>query len=194
MRKAAGHCVASGLAVSLSPDYRVVFFVRGECEVIFWIALFVAQTATAPTQVERGEALFFDASKGCASCHALKGRGTAVGPNLMEVVRLSPAGIATAIRSTATQYVQTVKPKTGDAFPAMPGPKDDATVSAFDLSKNPPELRKFDKADVTMTSGSAWKHPPAERGYTNEQLADLITYIRYTLTGSRKPVDPSEVQ
>ena len=45
-----------------------------------WIALLLAQAAV-PSQTDRGEALFFDAEKGCASCHALKGKGTAVGPD-----------------------------------------------------------------------------------------------------------------
>src|ERR1039457_7387736 len=48
---------------------------------MFWIVLFLAQAAV-PSQIERGEALFFDAQQGCGSCHALKGKGTAVGPDL----------------------------------------------------------------------------------------------------------------
>ena len=87
---------------------------------MFWILLFLAQGA-ASNQLDRGEALFNDTTNGCVTCHALKGKGTAVGPDLKGVSRLSPKGIAMAIRSTATMYVQTAKVKSGGTFPAMPG-------------------------------------------------------------------------
>jgi hypothetical protein len=80
---------------------------------MFWIALLLAQTAVTP-QIERGEALFFDPAKGCASCHALKGRGTAVGPDLKVIGGLAPPAIAVAARSTITTYVQNVKLKSRD--------------------------------------------------------------------------------
>ena len=38
-----------------------------------WIFLLLAQAAV-PSQTERGEALFFDAQKGCGNCHALKAK------------------------------------------------------------------------------------------------------------------------
>ena len=53
---------------------------------MFWLFLFLAQ-AGAPTQVDRGEALFMDATRGCATCHSLKGKGTAVGPDLKDIAR-----------------------------------------------------------------------------------------------------------
>ena len=87
---------------------------------MFWIVLLMAQAAV-PSQTERGEALFFDAQQGCGSCHALKGKGTAVGPDLTGLGRLGPQAIAMAARSTVTQYVQVVKLKAGGSFPAMPG-------------------------------------------------------------------------
>ena len=74
---------------------------------MFWVCLFLAQGAAAqsavPTQIERGEALFFGSPPACGTCHSLKGRGTAIGPDLKGVARLSPAGIAMAIRSTVTR-------------------------------------------------------------------------------------------
>src|SRR5215475_9501750 len=111
-----------------------------------WIALLLAQAAV-PSQTERGEALFFDAKNGCASCHALKGKGTAVGPDLSGISRISPAGIATAIRSTVTQYVQSTKMKAGgDAFPGIA-----SGDQVYDLSKMPPE-KVGAKADIASTT------------------------------------------
>lgn len=161
---------------------------------MFWIALLLAQAAV-PSQTDRGEAVFFEAQKGCASCHSLKGRGTAVGPDLTNIGRLQPAAIAMGIRSTATQYVQTVKLKTGEQFPAMPGPKDAQNLKLYDLSKMPPELHNVAASEVaSMTPNDKWRHPPGQAGYTNGQIADVVAYIRYVASGSRKQVDPDEVR
>lgn len=160
---------------------------------MIWIALLLWANSAAPQHVQRGEALF---GERCTGCHALKGRGTAVGPDLSVMGRLPPRAIATAIRSTATQYVQTVKLKTGEAFPGMPLPGDDSHSKFYDVSKMPPELRQIAPADIQSSTASqdAWKHPPAIANYTNADIADIIAYIKYAVTGSVKPVDSGEVE
>jgi mono/diheme cytochrome c family protein len=161
---------------------------------MLWITLLLAQTAVTP-QIDRGEALFHDATKGCASCHALKGRGAAVGPDLKNIGGLAPPAIAVATRSTITSYVQNVKLKSKESFPAMPGAKDEKTIQLYDLSKTPAELRKIERTEIeSMTNNDTWKHPPLAKKYTDEQMADIVAYIRYAVTGSRKSVDPSEVR
>jgi mono/diheme cytochrome c family protein len=157
-------------------------------------ALFLMQSALPP-QIERGQTLFMDAAKGCSSCHALKGQGTAVGPDLKIISQMAPRAIVMMMKGTLTQYVQTVKLKTGEPFPAMPGKKDDKTVAFYDLSKTPPELRTVDKADVeSMRNNETWKHPPVVREYTAEQVADIVAYVHYAGTGERKKVDPDDVR
>ena len=159
-----------------------------------WIALLWAQAAV-PSQTERGEALFFDAQKGCASCHALKGKGTAVGPDLTAIGKLPPAAIAMAARSTVTQYVQVVNLKSKEKFPAYTASKDDKSVTMFDLSKTPPEKKVVTPEDIASTAGNdTWKHPPAAAKINAAQLADIVAYIKFAATGSRKAVDPSEAQ
>jgi mono/diheme cytochrome c family protein len=161
---------------------------------MFWIVLLFAQAAV-PSQTERGEALFFDAQKGCGNCHALKGKGTAVGPDLTVMGRLAPAAIAMAARSTVTQYVQVVKLKSGGSFPAMTGKKDDKTVELFDLSKMPPERKEVAPGDIaSMGSNDVWKHPPAAAKISNEQLADVVAYLKFAASGSKKAVSPDDVQ
>ena len=160
---------------------------------MFWIVLLFAQAAV-PTQTERGEALFFDAQKGCATCHALKGKGTAIGPDLTVMGRLAPAAIAMAARSTVTQYVQVAKVKGGGSFPAMTGKKDDKSVVLFDLSKMPPEKKELPPADFSMGSNDKWKHPPAADKISNEKLADIIAYVKFASTGTRKSVSPDDVR
>jgi mono/diheme cytochrome c family protein len=159
---------------------------------MIWLALLLAQSAV-PTQIDRGEALFSDATRGCSSCHALKGKGTAVGPDLKDIARLSPRGISMAIRSTVTQYVQVVKLKSGESFPGMP-PTDQST-QVYDLSKMPPQPHQAAKADVaSMSPNNNWKHPPSARKYTPEELADLIAYVRFAGANNRQAVSPDDVR
>ena len=161
---------------------------------MFWpLLLLFAQTATPPTQIDRGEAIFTDATNGCVSCHALKGKGTAVGPDLRIDARLTPVAIAMAIRSTVTQYVQLAKLKTGETFPSMTGATTGDTVEVFDLSKMPPESHKVPKSDVSYSPNNSWKHPPSQKEWTKEQMADLIAYIRYAGAGNRGKVDPDDI-
>ena len=161
---------------------------------MLFAALFLMQSALSP-QIQRGQAIFVDATKGCVSCHALKGQGTAIGPDLKLASSLAPRAIVTMMRTTLTQYVQTVKLKKGDAFPAMPGPKDAKTVDLYDLSKMPPELHKVEQSDIeSMKNNETWKHPPLTRGYTPEEMADVIAYVKYAGNGDRKKIDPDDVK
>ena len=159
---------------------------------IWALILFLAQAAV-PTQIERGEALFSDAERGCVSCHSMKGKGTAVGPDLKDLSRIPPKGIAMAIRSTVTQYVQIVKLKSGESFAAMP--PGDKTNVIYDLSKMPPEPHNATKADVaSMSANNGWKHPPAVRKYTPEEMADIVTYVRFAGANNRQAVSPDDIK
>jgi hypothetical protein len=109
--------------------------------------------------------------------------------------KLPAPAIATAIRSTATEYVQAVKLKSGETFPGMPMAGDDNNTQFYDVSKMPPQLRKIERSDlVSATPQSIWKHPPALANYTSQQIADITAYVRYAVSGSVKPVDPADVE
>jgi putative heme-binding domain-containing protein len=158
------------------------------------ILLAAMQEFTGPEQAKRGYALFFESSKAaCGSCHALSGRGTPAGPDLKVIARVPPRGLATAILSTRTQYVQEVKLKSGQSFPGMRVKEDDQTAEYYDLSKMPPELRKLARADIeSARDNETWKHPPASADLSSQELADLIAYIKYAVykfTGTVKPED-----
>jgi hypothetical protein len=76
--------------------------------------------------------------------------------------------------------VQSVEPKTGEPFPAMKVKEDDKVVELYDLSKTLPELRKMDKAEIgSMKDNASWKHPPSSLEYTNEELADIIAFVKW---------------
>ncbi len=160
----------------------------------FTVALIGISCAMAQTQLQRGEKLFLDTEKGCASCHQVKDKGTAVGPDLTGMAKISPQVVTMGVRSSLTQYVVKAKPKTGDAFPAMPGAKDATSVQLWDLSKKPPEMKKFAKEEVTFVGNDAWKHPPYVAKITNADLADIVFYLRATLANVKTPVKPEDVQ
>ena len=162
---------------------------------MIWLSLLLLLQAAAPTpQIDRGQTLFF-AEKGCGGCHALKGRGTAVGPDLKVLGKVGVRALVTAIRATRTEYVEIIKLKEGEAFPAMKVSADAATMQYYDLSKRPPELKKFAPADVQSKADNAtWKHPPSVSGYTNEQIADIVAFIRWAAAGDKKAVDPADVE
>jgi mono/diheme cytochrome c family protein len=161
---------------------------------MIWLLTLLFAQAGAPSQIDRGQALYLNAERGCASCHALKGQGTAVGPDLKGISRLTPKAISMSLRSTVTQYVQIVKLKSGESFPAMP-PEDKPTTKIYDLSKTPPAPHEIAKGDVvSMAANNGWKHPPATHKYTNEELADIVAYIRFAGANNRQPVSPDDVQ
>jgi mono/diheme cytochrome c family protein len=147
----------------------------------------------APEQAQRGGELF--GQKNCSNCHQFDGRGTAIGPDLKNIARVSPRAIGVAILSTRTQNVISVKLKAGESFPAIRAKEDEKSIELYDLTKDPPALRKFERAEIESTKDNeSWKHPPATTELTNEQLADVIAYIRWVALRDKKGVDPSEVR
>jgi hypothetical protein len=163
---------------------------------MIWLSVLLFLQASPPNpQIERGQTLFV-ADTGCATCHALKSHGTAVGPDVKPLGRVGVRALVTAIRASRTEYVETIKLKAGDTFPGMKSAASDATtLQYYDLSKTPPELRKFAAADVqSKADNGAWKHPPSSGGYTNQQMADIVAYIRWAAAGDRKAVDPGDVE
>jgi mono/diheme cytochrome c family protein len=156
-----------------------------------------AAEAKPPAQAARGQAAFFDESvpAHCGGCHSLAKKGTAVGPDLTRLAHLNARAIVMAIRATRTEYVQSVKLKNGKDFPGMPGAKDETTVQYFDLSETPPALRKLARSDIASVGDNAtWKHPPESAGYTAQQLADLIAYIKWASYGDTKGVNPADTE
>ncbi len=160
-------------------------------------ALAPASDAKPPAQAARGQAMFFDENvvMRCGGCHSLAGKGTAVGPDISRLARLNARAIAMAIRATRTQYVQVIKLKAGGEFPGMPAAKDTGTLRYYDVSSTPPALRTLEQKDVASIGDNAtWKHPPESAGYTAQQLADVIAYIKWASYGDTKGVNPDDIE
>jgi putative heme-binding domain-containing protein len=164
---------------------------------VLLVSAYSVMAAGPPAQAARGQAAFFDENVAahCSGCHSLAQKGTAVGPDLTRLAHLNARAIVMAIRATRTEYVQSVKLKDGKEFAGMPGAKDETTVQYYDLSATPPVLRKLGKSDIASVGDNAsWKHPPESAGYTPQQLADVIAYIKWASYGDTKGVRPEDVQ
>lgn len=157
-----------------------------------------APEAKPPAQAGRGQVAFFDETVAahCGGCHALAHKGTAVGPDLTRLAHLNARAIVLAIRATRTQYVQWIKLKNGKEFPGMPAAKDEGTTAQYyDLSATPPAMKKLEKSDIASVGDNAsWKHPPESAGYTAQQLADVIAYIKWASYGDTKGVNSADTE
>jgi len=148
-------------------------------------------------QIQRGHDLFVKSPKGvaCATCHNLAGEGTAIGPDLTTMGSMgTPHVIVSTMRMSMTNYVQSFKTAHGGTFPGMLKEKGKDETEVWDLSQMPPALRKLPNAEiVSVQRDQTWKHPPASVDYTPQELADLISFLRWAATGSVKEVKASEV-
>src|SRR5579872_620976 len=154
--------------------------------------------ATLSAQVQRGRELFAHSTKGtaCGSCHVLSDVGTAVGPDLTKLASaVGPRGLAMAIQMNMTAYVQEVKTAT-TTFPGLEKQRQGDEIEVWDLSQTPAVLRKFTTKEIVSmkVNPTLWKHPPAEAGYTSQELADVVGFIRWASTGTQKEIKPDEVE
>ncbi len=149
-----------------------------------------------PEQAKRGKQFFTNAPKGvsCATCHQLEGVGTEVGPDLKRLASVvSAKGLVMTINMTATAYLQTARIGRR-SFPAMVKSKVGDSMELWDLSANPPALLKVKTVEVEeLKLGAKWTHPPTAAAYSKEQLADIISYLRWAATGSSAEVKASEL-
>lgn len=162
------------------------------------LTLCVTAQTQPPPQAQRGKELFQKSPKGvaCATCHTLGGIGTAVGPDLKNISSVVGShGLVKTMQMQSTAYVQLVKLAAGESFPGIQKQKQGEELEIWDLSKNPPELRKLASKEVTsMTGDHKWKHPAAAADYTSQELADIIGFLKFASTGSRKELKVEDVE
>lgn len=149
-------------------------------------------------QVQRGRELFVKPPKGvaCGTCHQLAGVGTAVGPDLTKLASaVGPRGLVMAIQMSMTAYVEEVATTEG-TFPGLAKQKTAEEYEIWDLSQNPPVLRKLTIKQVTSMklNPQLWKHPPTTAEYTAQELADIVAFLKWAATGSQKEIKPEDVE
>lgn len=160
-------------------------------------ALAGALAAQMPDQAKRGSDLFFRTSKGlpCATCHQLEGKGTPAGPDLKNIAVATPKGMVLAILARRTAYVQQVEMKNGKRYTVIQHTETPDTIVYYDLAGKTPVELTLKKADIARKRDNAtWMHPPESVGYSNQELADVIAYIKYVCRGSTDTVTPEEVK
>ncbi len=156
-----------------------------------------AQDKAAPTpQIERGRELFTNAKKGiaCKTCHSLGGVGTAIGPNLTNMAANgSVHSIVLTMHMTMTEHVYRIKTATS-SFPGILKQKYGDRVEYYDLSQIPPVARMLYLNQIVSTErDEKWRHPPALANYTPQELADVISYLKFAATGSQQEIAASDI-
>ena len=154
--------------------------------------------ADAPTeQTQRGKELFLHSPKGlaCATCHSLEGNGNAIGPDLTRLASVvGPKGLVMTIQMSMTAYVQQIELQNGRSFPGIQKSKEGDILEVYDLSKTPAVLLHLKSSDVaSMKPNTAWSHPPTSAGYTPQEFADIIAYLKFASNGVAKEVKVTDL-
>lgn len=151
-----------------------------------------------PAQVVRGQEVFEKSAKGaaCATCHQIKNIGTAVGPDLTKLASVVGShGLVKTIQMQSTEYVQEVKTADGKTFSGILKQKQGDELQIWNLSEAKPVLLTLASKDVTsMSRETKWKHPPTSAGYSSQELADIIGFLKWASTGSRTVIKIEDVE
>lgn len=149
-----------------------------------------------PEQAGRGHRLFFEPERegACGACHALGGRGIAVGPDLSNLGSKSARDMASAIRSNHSRHVLTATLNHGEVFPALRAEQAEKWIKLYDLSVTPPVLRTLERPEiVSLHENTDWSHAGVVKDYRPEQLADIIAYIRWASSGEKAEVNGEQL-
>ena len=151
-------------------------------------------------QAQFGSTVFFDAARsaGCALCHSYSHEGGPIGPDLSTVAKKAPRDIYQSIVKPAPSpdYPQaTVTTRDGKTVTGVPKQKTEVVIQLYDLSSVPPVLRSFYPADGVKTGASASGVPYAHdlSGYSKDEVAALIAFLKSADGGPPKDVTPQEL-
>jgi hypothetical protein len=153
------------------------------------------QDKVPPTaQIQRGREYFVNSPKGtaCKRCHQLGGVGPAIAPDLTTMASYgSVHSLVMTMHMKLTENVLQIKTPVG-AFPGILKSKAGSRIEVYDLSKLPPELRTFGTNQIiSMDRDEKWKHPPALANYNQQELADIIAFLRWAATGAQAEIAPA---
>jgi len=131
-----------------------------------------------PAGAARGHELFFDpARENCGVCHAIGGRGIAIGPDLAGKPQITLSDIDV----TRSRHVLTAKLKAGEEFPALAGERSEGQLRLYDLTLAPPVLRTFASAEVTaLVPTPSWRHSDFVKDYSRAELEAIVVYLRWS--------------
>jgi mono/diheme cytochrome c family protein len=133
-----------------------------------------------PPLAARGHGLFFDpARENCGVCHAIGGRGIAIGPDLK-----SQPDLVKLVRSTQSRHVLTAKLGSGEEFPALLVEQKVRQIRLYDVTLAPPVLRTFAREEVaSLSENPSWRHSDFVKDYSQAELEDIAVYLRWATEG-----------
>lgn len=135
-----------------------------------------------------GRSIFFDDTEpaSCGVCHAYRGKGGRVGPDLTDVAGMAPREILRDIlrpdrAATDPRYAKIqITTRDGQLYVGVKSDETEDVIRLYDTSSMPPVLRTFLKSDVVSTEKLNGSVMPGNYGqkYSQKDLLDLVTYIK----------------
>ena len=142
----------------------------------------------ADGDVRRGRTLF-EGKGECRDCHAVRGEGSRVGPDLTRIGLVRRAGELERSLLEPKAEVQPenrfykVLPKSGGSVVGRLLNRDTYTVQLVDLDER---LRSFQVADLREHGFDVTPMPPARDKLSTQEIADVVSYLS-SLRGEAAP-------
>ena len=143
---------------------------------------------TTDGDVRRGRALF-EGKGECRDCHAVRGEGSRVGPDLTRIGLVRRVGELERSLLEPDAEVQPenrfyeVSPKSGEPVAGRLLNRDTYTVQLIDLDER---LRSFQIADLRDHGFDDTPMPPARDALSTQEIADVVSYLS-SLRGEAAP-------
>ena len=158
---------------------RVVEYLRSMSE---------GRETTTDGDAARGRALF-EGKGECLDCHAVRGEGSRVGPDLTRIGLMRRAGelerslLDPEAEVQAENRFYQVSPKNGQPVVGRLLNRDTFTVQLIDLDER---LRSFQIADLREHGFDSTPMPPAREKLSTREIADVVSYL-LSLRGPAAP-------
>jgi putative heme-binding domain-containing protein len=151
-------------------------------------AMGAGRETTADGDPRRGRTLF-EGKGECRDCHAVRGEGSRVGPDLTRIGLVRRAGELERSLLEPQAEVQPenrfykVSPKNGTPVVGRLLNRDTFTVQLIDLDER---LRSFQIAELREHGFDATPMPPARDKLSTQEIADVVSYLS-SLRGEAAP-------
>jgi putative heme-binding domain-containing protein len=119
----------------------------------------------------------------CAACHAIRGTGGKVGPDLSAVAGqndLVKRIVSPEAKSDSAYALITVTAKDGRVVTGVKRRETDEVIQVYDVSASPPVSRSISKDDVSKVETTGRSAMPGDFGkrLSQKQLADLVAFLK----------------
>lgn len=156
--------------MSHEQSLRVVEYLRSMSE---------GRVTRADGDANRGRALVFGKGE-CLDCHAIRGEGSRLGPDLTNIGQLRRAGelerslLEPAAEVQAENRFYKVTTKNGAIVRGRLLNRDTYTVQLLDLDER---LRSFELAELASHGFDETPMPSARRKLSTREIADVVSYL-----------------